>query len=118
MITSEASRLASGAGMLCAASALFAFSKDWTRQVPLDGWGGLVLLVVGLAAVGAARSRKHTLVRGVAAVSVAIAVYLFATFGHASVVEGGAAAAAILLGLATVLVGSTFAKGSVDPAER
>ncbi len=56
------------------------------------------------------------LVRGVAAVAVAIAVYLFATFGHASAFEGGAAAAAVLLGLATVPVGSTFVKGSVTPS--
>lgn len=36
---------------------------------------------------------------------------LFAFFGHASAFEGGAAAAATLLGLTTVLMGSTFATG-------
>lgn len=114
MMTPAASRLASGAGLLCAACSLFAFSKDWTRQLPLDFWGGLVLLVVGLAALGAARTHRFTLVRGVALIAVVLAVYLFVTFGRASVFDGGAAEGAVLLGLATVLIGSTLVEDAAD----
>lgn len=100
-------RLARGAGLLCAAAALFAFSKDWTRQVPLNTKGGLVLLIIGLAAAAAANRGSRLGVRVVAVLATAVATYLFVTFGRSSLIEGGAAAAVLLLGLATVLVGAT-----------
>lgn len=62
MMPVVAIRMARAAGLLCAAAALFAFSKDWSRQVPLNTKGGLVLLIIGLAAAaGAHRGSRLTL---------------------------------------------------------
>ncbi len=99
---------------MCALSALFAFSKGWTRQVPVDNKGGLVLLFVGLAAAASAQMANRLLVRIVAAVAVVLATYLFIRFGHSAAFDGGAAAAVVLLGLAVALIGATFVASSVE----
>ena len=113
MMPIAAIRMARAAGLLCAVAALFAFSKDWTRQVPLNTKGGLVLLVIGLAAAAGAHRGSRLALRVTAAVSTAMAAYLFVTFGRSSLIDGGAAAAVLLLGLATVLVGATMVDRAV-----
>ena len=108
MMTAAAVRLARGAGLLCALASLFAFSKAWTRQVPLDKKGGLVLLAVGLAAAASAHVANRMLLRIVAAVAILVAVYALITFGKSAAFEGGSAAAVLLLGLASVLIASSL----------
>lgn len=115
MMPVAAIRVARGAGLLCAAAALFAFSKDWSRQVPLNTKGGLVLLIIGLAAAAGAHQGSRLTVRVISVLAIAVAAYLFVTFGHSSLIDGGAAAAVLLLGLATVLVGATMVGRPAEP---
>lgn len=107
--------LATGAGLLCALCALFAFSNGWTWQLPIDSKGGLVLLVVGLAATASAQQASRLLLRLVAAAAVLVAGYLFVRFGHRAAFEGGAATAVVLVALAVLLIGATLATTPVEP---